>query len=36
MTRAPASVYAKLTLMALFWGGTFIGGRIASAEMTAV
>ena len=34
--RAPAAVYGKLTLMALFWGGTFIGGRIASAEMTAV
>jgi drug/metabolite transporter (DMT)-like permease len=36
MTRAPTTVYAKLTLMAFFWGGTFIGGRIASAEMTAV
>ena len=34
--RAPAAVYGKLTLMAFFWGGTFIGGRIASAEMTAV
>jgi len=26
--------YGKLCLMALFWGGTFIGGRVASAEMT--
>ena len=26
-------VYAKLALMALFWGGTFIGGRIAAPEM---
>jgi len=34
--RASAGVYAKLTLMALFWGGTFIGGRIASPEMSAV
>ena len=34
--RASTAVYGKLTLMALFWGGTFIGGRIASAEMTAV
>ena len=32
--RAPATVYASLTLMALFWGGTFIGGRIASPEMS--
>jgi drug/metabolite transporter (DMT)-like permease len=29
-------VYGKLTLMALFWGGTFIGARISSPEMTAV
>ena len=28
-----AGVYAKLVLMAIFWGGSFIGGRIASAEM---
>jgi len=34
--RALPAVYGKLTLMALFWGGTFIGGRIASAEMPAV
>ena len=32
----PVAVYGKLTLMALFWGGTFIGGRIASPEMPAV
>lgn len=29
----PAGVYAKLVLMAMFWGGSFIGGRIASAEI---
>ncbi|MFO1322652.1 MAG: DMT family transporter [Burkholderiales bacterium] len=29
----PTGVYAKLVLMAIFWGGSFIGGRIASAEM---
>ena len=34
--RASPVVYGQLTLMALFWGGTFIGGRIASGEMTAV
>ena len=34
--RASYAVYGKLTLMALFWGGTFVGGRIASAEMAAV
>jgi drug/metabolite transporter (DMT)-like permease len=34
--RASPAVYGKLTLMALFWGGTFIGGRIASPEMPAV
>ncbi len=33
---APASVYVKLTLMALCWGGAFVGGRIATQEMTAV
>ncbi len=36
MTGRPVAVYGKLTLMALFWGGTFIGGRIASPEMPAV
>jgi drug/metabolite transporter (DMT)-like permease len=35
-TRALAAIYGKLTLMALLWGGTFIGGRIASPEMSAV
>ncbi|MFO1302398.1 MAG: DMT family transporter [Burkholderiales bacterium] len=34
--RAPVAVYGKLSLMALLWGGTFIGGRIASPEMPAV
>jgi drug/metabolite transporter (DMT)-like permease len=34
--RASSAVYGKLTLMALFWGGTFIGGRVASPEMSAV
>jgi drug/metabolite transporter (DMT)-like permease len=34
-TRAPIATYGKLTLMALFWGGTFIGGRIAAPEMGA-
>lgn len=34
--RAAFSTYGKLTLMALFWGGTFIGGRVAMAEMTPV
>jgi len=34
--RASYAVYGKLTLMALFWGGTFVGGRVASAEMAAV
>ena len=32
--RAALATYGKLTLMALFWGGTFIGGRIAAGEMT--
>ncbi|MEO8755786.1 MAG: DMT family transporter [Casimicrobiaceae bacterium] len=29
----PAAVYVKLALMALCWGGAFIGGRIATAEI---
>jgi drug/metabolite transporter (DMT)-like permease len=33
---ASPATYGKLTLMALLWGGTFIGGRIASPEMSAV
>ncbi|MCC6197681.1 MAG: DMT family transporter [Burkholderiales bacterium] len=32
---APGATYGKLTLMALLWGGTFIGGRIAAPEMGA-
>lgn len=32
----PVATYGKLTLMALFWGGTFIGGRIAAMEMSPV
>lgn len=35
-TRAPIATYGKLTLMALFWGGTFIGGRVAAMEMPPV
>lgn len=31
--RGAAVTYSKLTLMALLWGGTFIGGRIATGEM---
>ncbi|HTQ01107.1 MAG TPA: DMT family transporter [Casimicrobiaceae bacterium] len=31
--RGAGVTYAKLTLMALLWGGTFIGGRIATGEM---
>jgi drug/metabolite transporter (DMT)-like permease len=34
--RAAFAIYGKLTLMAMFWGGTFIGGRVAMAEMTPV
>ena len=29
----PARIYGKLVLMAVLWGGTYIGGRIATAEM---
>jgi drug/metabolite transporter (DMT)-like permease len=29
----PALVYVKLTLMAVFWGGTFIAGKIAARHM---
>lgn len=29
----PASLYIKLILVTLFWGGTFIAGRIASAAL---
>jgi drug/metabolite transporter (DMT)-like permease len=31
--RAPASTVVKLALVAAIWGGTFIAGRIVSAEM---
>lgn len=30
----PLGIYAALVLMAFCWGGAFIGGRIAAAEMT--
>ena len=33
MQRAPLSVYLKLVCVALFWGGTFIAGRIVSQEI---
>jgi drug/metabolite transporter (DMT)-like permease len=32
----PAGIYAKLVLVALAWGGTFIGARILTAEMAPV
>ncbi|ABB11809.1 DMT family transporter [Burkholderia lata] len=34
-TRPHAAIYVKLTLVALFWGGTFIAGRILAASMPA-
>ncbi|VWB11570.1 DMT family transporter [Burkholderia lata] len=34
-TRPNAAIYMKLTLVALFWGGTFIAGRILAASMSA-
>lgn len=34
-TRPNAAIYTKLTLVALFWGGTFIAGRILAASMSA-
>ncbi|KFG93806.1 membrane protein [Burkholderia paludis] len=33
--RPHAAIYVKLTLVALFWGGTFIAGRILAATMAA-
>jgi drug/metabolite transporter (DMT)-like permease len=33
MKQAPLSVYVKLVCVALFWGGTFIAGRIVSTEI---
>ena len=35
MPAAPRSVYGKLVLVAFIWGGTFIAGRVAAAEMPA-
>jgi drug/metabolite transporter (DMT)-like permease len=37
MTDAPrqSRIYAQLVLVAVMWGGTFIAGRIAAAQMTA-
>jgi drug/metabolite transporter (DMT)-like permease len=32
--RGRASTYGKLVLMAMFWGGAFIGTRVATSEMT--
>lgn len=31
----PTLIYAKLVLVALLWGGTFIAGRVAAVEMAA-
>ncbi|MBC3873637.1 DMT family transporter [Undibacterium flavidum] len=33
MNKPPLSVYLKLVCVALFWGGTFIAGRIVSTEI---
>ena len=33
MSSTPISVYLKLVCVALFWGGTFIAGRIVSTEV---
>jgi drug/metabolite transporter (DMT)-like permease len=33
MNKTPLSVYLKLVCVALFWGGTFIAGRIVSQEI---
>lgn len=35
-SHVPVATYGKLTLMALFWGGTFISGRIVAMEMPPV
>ncbi|UXU90987.1 DMT family transporter [Burkholderia sp. S-53] len=34
-SRPHAALYVKLTLVALFWGGTFIAGRVLAASMSA-
>ena len=31
----PTGIYAKLVLVAMLWGGTFIAGRVAAVEMAA-
>lgn len=31
----PTAIYAKLVLVAMLWGGTFIAGRVAAVEMAA-
>jgi drug/metabolite transporter (DMT)-like permease len=31
----PSTIYARLVLVAMMWGGTFIAGRVAAAQMTA-
>ena len=33
MTKPPITIYLKLACVALFWGGTFIAGRIVSQEI---
>lgn len=33
-TAHPSTIYIKLTLTALFWGGTFVAGRLVSATMS--
>jgi drug/metabolite transporter (DMT)-like permease len=32
-TRAPLTTYLKLLLMAVFWGGTFVAGRLLAGEV---
>ncbi|KUZ75726.1 DMT family transporter [Burkholderia ubonensis] len=32
---SPTGIYVKLTLVALFWGGTFIAGRVLAASLPA-
>ena len=35
LTRTPVPVIARLSLVALIWGGTFIAGRVAAPQMSA-
>ena len=37
MTSEPhlSTIYGRLVLVATMWGGTFIAGRVAAAQMTA-